>query len=70
MLSEFFGLQCGRERVVSVTALVGSVVRHVVQGDLVLLSDSHTDGSFLLHHFLTQALKGRSGAPCAVSLLY
>ena len=29
-----------------------------VQGQCVLLSDTLTDGGFLVHHFLTQALKG------------
>ena len=32
----------------------------IAQGRYVLLSDSRADGQFMVHHFLTQALKGES----------
>ena len=30
-----------------------------MQGQFVLVSDSMTDGGFLVHHYITQALQGK-----------
>lgn len=31
----------------------------LMQGQFVLVSDSMTDGGFLIHHYITQALQGK-----------
>ncbi len=41
-----------------------------VQGQLILLSDIITDGSFLIHHFISQALKGKSKVSWSHHALY
>lgn len=36
------------------------------QGQLVLLSDSRADGEFLLHHFVSQAIRGQRSFVCSI----
>ena len=61
MLSQFLGVQGSREHVVRhfpiIFVHINACVLYV-QGKLILLSDVITDGTFLVHHFITQALKG------------
>ena len=53
------GLKGGRDHLVRYPCLHAlSVMMVGLQGELVLLSDKLTDGSFMTQHFLTQALKG------------